>query len=131
MKHLFLAVALLGATATTSLAQGVFPPPPTQAQSQAGQQSFAAKAAILETYLNNKNVTKAEETAAELLNMIRTRVAETRYMAEATSGTQKDALMQRMLMLENRFLSFRKASKDVNANSQQLISEAKTFANDY
>ena len=131
MKHLFLAVALLGATATTSLAQGVFPPPPTAAESQAGRQSLIAKTTDLETQLNKHNTEKAEEAAAQILNLMKKRVAQTRYMAEANTGTQKDVLMKRMLMLENRVLSFRNAAKDVNANAQQLVAEAKTFSNDY
>ncbi len=131
MKHLFLAVALLGATATTSLAQGVFPPPPTAAESQAGKQSLIAKTTDLETQLNKKNTAKAEEAAAQILNLMKKRVAQTRYMAEANTGAQRDALMKRMLMLENRVLSFRNAAKDVNANAQQLVAEAKTFSGDY
>ena len=79
----------------------------------------------------NQDVANAETAAAQILSLMKTRVAQTRYMAEANTGAQKDALMKRMLMLENRVLSFRDAAKDVNKNSQQLVAEAKTFTSDY
>jgi hypothetical protein len=52
-------------------------------------------------------------------------------MAEATTGAQKDALMKRMLMLEDRVFSYMKEVKDVSKNGQSLITQAKTFTNDY
>src|SRR5689334_19538255 len=118
MKHLILAAALLGATATTTLAQGVFPPPPTAAETQSGKQSMIAKTTDLENSLKNHNMANAEAAAAQILKLMKTRVAQTRYMAEANTGAQKDAIMKRMLMLENRVLTFRDASKDVARNGQ-------------
>ena len=131
MKHLFLAVALLGTTATATLAQGQFPPPPTAAESQSGKQNMIAKTNALESNLQKNDIAKAEDAAAQVLKLMKTRVAQTRYMAEATSGTQKDALMQRMLMLENRVFAFMKDIKDVNKNGQTLVTQARTFSNDY
>jgi ABC-type arginine transport system ATPase subunit len=131
MKHLFLAVALLGTTATTALAQGNWPPPPTAAQSQAGKQSMIAKTNDLENNLKANKMNKAEDDAADVLKMMKNRVAETRYMAEATSGTQKDALIKRMLMLEDRVFAFMKDIKDVPANGTSLVAQARTFTGDY
>ncbi len=131
MKHLLLAVALLGTTATTVLAQGTFPPPPTAAESQAGKQSMIAKTNDLETYLKANNINKATDAAADVLKLMKSRVAQTRYMAEATSGTQKDDLMKRMLMLENRVLTFMKDAKDIPGNGTSLVAQARTFTNDY
>lgn len=131
MKRLLLAVAMLGTMATTALAQGLFPAPPTAAQSAAGKQSLIQKTNDLETYLNAKNMAKAEGAANEVLRLMKNRVAETRYMAEAQTGTQRDALMTRMLMLENRVFAFMKDIKDVPANGTALVSQARTFSNDY
>jgi hypothetical protein len=131
MKHLFLAVALLGATATTTLAQGVFPPPPTAAETQSGKQNMIAQTNLLESSLKAHKTAQAEAAAAEILKLMKKRVAQTRYMAEAKTGSDRDALMQRMLMLEGRVLSFRDAAKDVNKNGQQLVTEARTYTNDY
>lgn len=131
MKRLLLAVALLGTTAVTALAQGQFPDPPTAAQSAAGKQNMIAKTNDLENNLKANDMTKAEASANEVLQMMKKRVAETRYMAEATSGTQKDDLMKRMLMLENRVFAFMKDIKDVPKNGTSLVSQARTFTNDY
>jgi len=131
MKHLFLAVALLGTTATTTLAQGQFPPPPTEAESQTGKQNMIAKTNDLENSLKSNNMAKAETAATLVLKLMKTRVAQTRYMAEATTGTQKDDLMKRMLMLENRVFAFMKDIKDVPKNGQSLVSQARTFSGDY
>jgi hypothetical protein len=131
MKHLILAAALIGATATTSLAQGQFPPPPTAAESQSGKQNMIAKTTELENSLKQNKAQKAEDAAYEILKMMKVRVAQTRYMAEATTGAQKDALMKRMLMLEDRVFSYMKEVKDVSKNGQSLITQAKTFTNDY
>jgi len=90
-----------------------------------------AKTNALESNLQKNDIAKAEDAAAQVLKLMKTRVAQTRYMAEATSGTQKDALMQRMLMLENRVFAFMKDIKDVNKNGQTLVTQARTFSNDY
>jgi hypothetical protein len=131
MKHLFLAAALIGATATTSLAQGQFPPPPTAAESQSGKQSMIAKTTYLENSLKQNKAQKAEDAAYEILKMMKVRVAQTRNMAEATTGAQKDALMKRMLMLEGRVFTYMQEVKDVAKNGQSLVAQAKTFTNDY
>jgi uncharacterized protein YdcH (DUF465 family) len=131
MKHLILAAALLGATATTTLAQGTFPPPPTAAESQAGKQSLIAKTNDLDNSVKNHNTANAQAAATEIMRMMKTRVAQTRYMAEATTGAQKDALMKRVLLLESRVISFRDSAKDINKNGQDLVSQARAYTNDY
>lgn len=131
MKRLLLAVAMLGTMATTALAQGLFPAPPTAQQSATGKQNMIQKTNDLESYLNAKNMNQAENAANEVLRMMKNRVAETRYMAEATSGQAKDDLMKRMLMLENRVFAFMKDIKDVPANGTSLVAQARVFTNDY
>ena len=131
MKHLFLAAALLGTAATTALAQGNWPPPPTAAESQSGKQNLIAKTNDLENNLKANNMPKAEDAAADVLKLMKNRVAQTRYMAEATSGAQKDALVKRMLMLEDRVFAFMKDIKDVPKNGTSLVAQARTFSNDY
>lgn len=131
MKRLLLAVAMLGTMATTALAQGQFPAPPTAQQSATGKQNMIQKTNDLENYLKAKNMAQAENAANQVLRMMKNRVAETRYMAEATSGTAKDDLMTRMLMLENRVFAFMKDIKDVPSNGTALVSQARTFTSDY
>jgi len=80
---------------------------------------------------NLSNTAKAEAAAAQVLKMMKTRVMQTRHMAEATSGVQKETLMKRMLMLEDRVLTFMTDIKDVSKNGQSLVSQARTFTNDY
>jgi ABC-type arginine transport system ATPase subunit len=131
MKRLLLAVALLGTTAATALAQGQWPAPPTTQQSATGKQNMIAKTNDLENNLKAKDMTKAEASANDVLMMMKKRVAETRYMAEATTGQQKDDLMKRMLMLENRVFAFMKDIKDVPNNGTSLVAQARTFTSDY
>lgn len=131
MKHFILAAALLGATATTVLAQGSFPAPPSEQVVKTEKQNMIAKTAVLEQAVQKNKIDAAESAAASILRMMKTRVAQTRNTAEANTGAQKDAIMKRMLMLEDRVLTFMTDMKNVSANGSKLVAQAKVFTNDY
>lgn len=127
MKHLILAAALLGATATTSLAQSAFPAPPTATQVQALKQDIVNKIADLQANVTANKKAKAETAAADLLRLMKRHVAETRYTAEANTGATKEQILSHMLALENYGIAFTRKINDVMGNSADLL----TIANDY
>lgn len=131
MKQFILAAALISATATTALAQGTFPAPPTEQVVKTERQNMINKTTALESALSKNNTNSAEDAAFSILKMMKARVAQTRNTAEANTGASKDALMTRMLMLEGRVQAFMKDSKDVKANGSKLVAQAKTFTGDY
>jgi hypothetical protein len=124
MKHIVLAIALLGATVTSSFAQNWVRPSETEMKAE--RQSLSSKTKELENLLAKHQTAKAEQAADELLTIMKKGVAQTRHVAE-TSGTQKETLMKTMLGLEQMVHDFRELAADVDKNGSKLIETAKAF----
>ncbi len=130
MKHLILAAALLGATATTSLAQGSWPAPPTATEVQALKTDLIAKASAFETNIKANKKVKAEAIAVDLTKLMKKHIVGTRYEAEA-SATQRGQIMQHMNDLEGYLLAFMRKSNDVMGNGSDLVTAVNDFIAHY
>lgn len=132
MKHLILAAALLGATATTSLAQSKnWPAPPTATEVQTLKQDIIAKRADLQANIQGNKKIKAEGDAADMLKMMRKHVVGTRNTAEANGGTTRDQILAHMLTLENSVMLFMRSDDDVIANGTALMTIVDDFITNF
>jgi hypothetical protein len=123
MKYIFLVIAVLSISAN-SIAQNWVKPTP--AEMNAERQKLTLKTSELESSLTKHQTNAAEVSANNLLFIMKSGVAQTRSLAE-NSGAQKEALIKRMLELEQMVADFMKLSTDVTKNGTQLIQTAKAF----
>lgn len=133
MKQFFLAVAMLAFSSTAVFAQSESAAKlvPSDATLQAQKTEMLALTDKIEKSVKAKKTDQVEADAYKALNMMKRHVADTRYMAEAKGGAEGKVIMNRMLMLEGRVASYMNIIKDVKKNGAELVSQARTFANDY
>ncbi len=131
MKHLILAAALLGATVTTSLAQGHWPPPPTAQQAQALKSDIIAKIADFQSDVTNNRKTKAEASANALATSMKKHVYNSRCIAEAATGAQKPAAVAHFNQIEGYVLAFMRKQQDPIANSADMLQAANDLVANY
>ncbi len=134
MKHLFLAVAIIGATVSTSFAQQQtvdLSKTPSAEVVQSGRQALIARTVDLQTALTSKKTDQAQKIASQIFDLMRTRIGQTANAAHDLRGEPRAVIMGRVDVLESRAREFMHASKDVAANGEKLVLQAKAFSADY
>ncbi|MEO6833104.1 MAG: hypothetical protein ABI378_11345 [Chitinophagaceae bacterium] len=133
MKQFIIAVAMLAFSGTAVFAQSENAAKlvPSDATLKAQKTEMLTLTNKLENEVKAKKTDQVEASSYKLLNMMRNHVADTRYMAEAKGGPEGKVIMKRMLMLEQRVAAYMNIRQDAMKNGNELVSQARTFANDY
>jgi hypothetical protein len=133
MKHLILAAALLGFTATTSMAQvSGWPAPPTATEVQALKADLLAKKTSFAANIAGNHKSKAEADAKSLMQMMSRHVVETRNTAENASNTTiRNTTMQHMVELEAFYAAFQRKANNVMGNGAELVQAADDYYNHF
>jgi len=133
MKQFLLAIAMVAFTGTASMAQSARAAQlvPSEATLLAQKNEMIALTTKMETAVKNKNTDKVAANAQNVLGLMKTHVRDTRMMAEAKGGEEGKKIYERMLMLENRVISYMNAIKDPAKNGAELVSQAKVFSSDF
>lgn len=133
MKQIIIAVAMFAFSATAVFAQSENAAKlvPSDATLLAQKTEMVALTNKMDIALKAKKNDQVEENANKVLRLMKNHVRDTRYMAEAKGGAEGKVLMDRMLMLEGRVFSYMNNIKEVSKKGNELVSEARVFANDY
>ncbi len=130
MKKIMLVAALIAATFSPALADR-----PTKASNdadmKAGRKALVTKTSELEADIKAHKSDEAEAVVMDILALMRHGVAQTRYDADMKTGQAHKDGLDHMLSMEMMVHDYMQLSKDVDANGQALVAQAKKFLTAY
>lgn len=130
MKRIFFTAALMTIAFTAAVAQNRSSKTENDAAMKAGRITLATKATTLEADITNHNYQAAKSVATEVLALMHKGMAQVQTEIRMQNPAQQ-ATLSHYNDLEHIANDFNTHFKDVTANGNLLVTEAKAFLNKY